>query len=155
MKAKGKVQKAKGKRGRVDDLIPTPHPPLLNPATKLLRSFRYAAQGITHTFRTQPNARIEAGIAGIIVLLGLWLKINPTQWAVLVICMGLVLGLEILNTGIEALVDLVSPQVHPLAKVAKDAAAGAVFWAALLSVIVGVLVLGPGLWGKLVDWLIG
>ncbi len=115
--------------------------------TNLLRSFLFASHGIAHTFRTQRNARIEAAIAGMIVGLGLWLKIDRTQWAVLVVCMGLVLGLEILNTGVEALVDLVSPHHHPLAKIAKDAAAGAVFWAAIISVIVGLLILGPPLWG--------
>ncbi len=143
------MQKAKGKNGRVDDPIPHPQSPIPDPIIKLLRSFDFAAQGIFHTFRTQPNARIEAGIAGIIVILGVWLKVSPTQWAVLVTCMGLVLGLEILNTGIEALVDLVSPDPHPLAKVAKDAAAGAVFWAAIISVIVGLLILGPPLWALL------
>ena len=117
--------------------------------TKLIRSFRHATQGILHTFRTQANARIEAGIAGIVVILGVWLKVSPTEWAVLVACMGLVLGLEILNTGVEALVDLVTPDHHPLAKVVKDAAAGAVFWAALLSVAVGMLILGPPLWAVL------
>lgn len=145
------MQKAKGKTGGVDDPLPTPHSPIPDP---LLRSFHYAIQGISHTFRTQRNARIEAGIAGMIVILGLWLQINPTQWAVLVGCMGLVLGLEILNTAIEALVDLVSPDHDPLAKIAKDAAAGAVLWAAIFSVIVGLLVLGPGLW-RFVSLLIG
>jgi diacylglycerol kinase len=142
------VQKVKGNRGD----LPRPDP--RSPISKLLRSFYFAAQGIAHTFRTQPNARIEAAIAGIIVILGAWLRVDRTQWAILVVCIGLVLGLEILNTGIEALVDLASPDHHPLAKVAKDAAAGAVFWAAILSVIVGLLILGPPLWGKLGDLLI-
>ncbi len=156
-KAKGKVQKAKGIGSTAQSPnLSIPQSPIPNPqSSTLLRSFRYATQGILHTFRTQRNARIEAGIAGIVVVLGVWLQINLTQWAVLVGCMGLVLGLEILNTGVEALVDLVSPERHPLAKVAKDAAAGAVLWAAILSVIVGVLVLGPGLWEVVVDWLIG
>lgn len=121
---------------------------------QLLRSFQFAAEGIAHTFRTQRNARIEAGIAGLVAVLGLWLGVDRTQWAVLVTCMGLVLGLEIVNTGIEALVDLVSPDHHPLAKVAKDAAAGAVFWAAIISVLVGLLILGPPLWARMVGWAI-
>jgi len=76
--------------------------------------------------------------------------VTRTEWAVLVLTIASVLILEGLNTAIEAAVDLASPNVHPLAKVAKDVAAGTVLVAAAAAVLVGLLVLGPPLWGKVV-----
>ena len=73
----------------------------------------------------------------------LLLNVSP---APILLCCALVLGLELLNSAVEALTDLVSPQPHPLAKVAKDAGAGAVLLASLISVLVGLWTLGPPLW---------
>lgn len=81
--------------------------------------------------------------------MGAWLKITRAEWAVIVFTIALVLILEGLNTAIEAAIDLSSPNFHPLAKKAKDLAAGMVLIAAIASVIVGLLILGPPLWDKL------
>ncbi len=110
-----------------------------------LASFRYAFQGVAELFRSQPNARIHAAVAVMITLAGLWLGLSPTEWAIVVVCMALVLALEAVNTALEFLTDLVSPQHHPLAGKAKDVAAAAVLLAAIGSVIVGLLILGPKL----------
>jgi len=114
----------------------------------LVEAFRFAFSGLGYALRTQRSVPIHLTIAAGVVALGLWLGLSPTQWAVLVLTIGSVLVSEMLNTVAETLVDLVSPGYHPLAKVIKDVTAGAVLLAAIISVIVGLLVLGPPLWGR-------
>ena len=131
---------------------PPAGPPPAGPATRrhgLIGSFRFAFAGIAHLFRTQRNARIHAVVAVIVCLLAGWLRATPTEWAILVLSIACVLILEGLNTALEAAVDLASPQIHPLAKVAKDVTAGMVLIAAIASLIVGLLILGPPLWARL------
>jgi diacylglycerol kinase len=81
--------------------------------------------------------------------MGLWLKLTPVAWVMLLLTIGGVLVTEMFNTAAEALVDLVSPDYHPVAKLVKDLTAGAVLVIAFISVIVGLLVLGPPLWVRL------
>jgi diacylglycerol kinase len=111
----------------------------------LARSFYFAFAGIFYLLRTQRNARIELFIGLAACGLAIWLGIDAAQWAILVLTICAVLILEALNTAIEAVVDLACPQQHRLAKVAKDVAAGAVLIAAIGSVVVGLLILGPAL----------
>src|SRR6478672_9302994 len=118
-------------------------------STRIVRSFYFAFAGLAYLFRTQRNARIHAILAACACAVGLWLHISRVAWAVIVFTIALVLILEGLNTAIEAAIDLASPQIHPLAKAAKDLAAGMVLIAALASVAVGLLILGPPLWHKL------
>ncbi len=110
-----------------------------------LSSFNYAFQGIYYTLRTQRNMRVHAGLGLLATLLGLWSGLTAVQWAVLLVIMALVFCLEMLNTVVEAVVDLASPQYHPLAKVAKDVAAGAVLVASFFAVGVGLFLFGPRL----------
>lgn len=117
--------------------------------TSLVESFRSAAAGLLYATRTQRNLRIHLAIAAAVVGIGLWLGLPVGQWAVLALTVGFVLVSEIFNTVLEALVDLVSPEYHPVARVAKDATAGAVLLAALVAMVVGLLVLGPPLWERL------
>ncbi len=106
-------------------------------------SFRAALSGALITLKTQPNAWIELTAAVVVIAAGLWLRIDPIEWAVLALTLGLVLALESVNTAIEAAIDLVSPDHHPLAKTAKDAAAGALIFAVLGSLGVAVAIFGP------------
>lgn len=99
--------------------------------------------------REQRNVRIHAVVTFAVVGLGLWLRISFLDWAVLVLTIGFVLVSEMANTALEVLVDLVSPEYHPLAGIVKDVAAGTVLLTAIISVIVGLLVLGPPLWERL------
>lgn len=115
----------------------------------LVESFRAAAAGLLYAARTQRNLRIHLSIAAAVVGMGLWLRLPVGHWAVLVLTVGFVIVSEIFNTVLEALVDLVSPEYHPVAGVVKDATAGAVLLAALAAVAVGLLVLGPPLWERL------
>ncbi len=113
------------------------------------QSFGHAARGWWYVVRTQRNAWIHVGITTAVVILSAWLGLGARDWAVIVTVTALVFITEFLNTAIEVVVDLASPQIHPLAKVAKDVGAGAVLLAAIAAVLVGLLVLGPPLWAKL------
>lgn len=112
-------------------------------------SFRYACAGIRHVFKTQPNARIHAAISLAVIAAGLWLGLSRIEWAILIATMAVVWVAEFVNTAMEAAIDLVTVEKHPLAKVAKDTAAGGVLIAAILAMIVGLLILGPPLWIRL------
>ena len=114
--------------------------------TGLAASFRYAWDGITHVVRTQRNMRIHLAIGAIVLVAGGVLRLQVVEWALLLLCIMAVVVAEMSNTLIEALVDLVSPQYHPLAKLAKDVAAGAVLVTAIGSAGIGLAVLGPHLW---------
>lgn len=118
----------------------------------LLEAFRCAFSGLWYTLRTQRNMRIHILIAAAVVILGLWLQLPADQWAILAATSGLVLVSEMINTVVEGIVDLSCPDYHPLAKTVKDAMAGAVVLAAIVAVVVGLLILGPPLWGKLMRW---
>jgi diacylglycerol kinase len=115
----------------------------------ILHSFCFAFSGLWYALRTQRNTRIHLIVTAVVIVLGVWLALSPTQWAVLVLTIGFVLVSEMLNTVSETLVDLISPRYHPLAKVVKDVTAGAVLMAAIVSVVVGFFVLGPPLWRKI------
>jgi diacylglycerol kinase len=114
----------------------------------LLMAFVYAGAGIRVTLR-QRNPRIHLLAAVAVIVLAAWLRVSRVEWAILVLCIGLVIAAETVNTAIEAMVDLLSPEIRPAAKVAKDTAAGAVLIAALTAVVVGLLILGPRLWDRI------
>ena len=109
---------------------------------KLIRAFAFAFEGLAWAWRCQPNFRLEALIGILALLAALWFRVNAVP---ILLCSGLVLCLELINSALEAVVDLASPQQHHLAKRAKDAAAAAVLLASLMSVLVGLWVLGPPL----------
>lgn len=111
-----------------------------------LKSFVYAAEGIAHGFRTQRNMRVELTIAAAVVVAGILFRITAVEWALIFLCIGLVLAAELINTVTELAVDLLTQRFHPMAKLAKDAGAGAVLITALASVAVGVAIFGPRLW---------
>ena len=110
--------------------------------TGRLRSFGHAFRGLAILLRTQHNARIHALATILVVAVGALLRISPAEWALIALAIVCVWVAEALNTSIEFLVDLASPERHPLAAKAKDVAAGAVLIAAIGSVIVAVLVFG-------------
>lgn len=119
-------------------------------AGDLPSSFRYAAQGLGYGFISQRNFRIHLGIAVIVFGLGLWLNLPLEQLAILVLTVTTVLVLELLNTAIEAVVDLaIGRRFHPLARIAKDCAAAAVLVAAIGSLFVAILLLAPPLLSRL------
>ena len=119
--------------------------------TSRIASFRYAFQGWHHVFRTQQNMWIHGVIATVVFFLALWLRLPAHDWAMLVLTTAMVFAAEFMNTAIEAVVDLASPDKHPLAKIGKDVGAAAVLVAALAAIMIGLLILGPPLWLKLIS----
>jgi len=119
-----------------------------------ITSFGHAFRGWEFVIRTQKNAWIHAFVSGCVIAMAFWLRIPARDWAVLVLTIAMVWMAEFINTSIEAVVDLASPTHHPLAKVGKDVGAAAVLIAAGAAVIVGLLVLGPPFWARLVNFLI-
>lgn len=130
-----------------------PTAPAPGRAATLLRSFGYAFEGIRYLIWTQRNAQIHMCIAAIAVALGFALQISRGEWLALIIMIALVLAAEGANTAIEALVDLASPAYHPLAKVAKDVAAGTVLLTAIAAVVLGLVLFLPHLLPLVIDWL--
>lgn len=114
---------------------------------KRLKSFAYALKGIGSFLRKEHNAWIHCTAAGVVTAAGLALGITRMEWMAVVICFGLVLAAEAFNTAIERLVDLVSPDFHPVAGDVKDVAAGAVLICAIAAAVVGLIVFLPYLRG--------
>lgn len=114
---------------------------------RLFGSFNHAFNGIVNTTRTQPNMRAHVIVAILVLLGALVLRLDRFYIVALIVVIALVLGLELLNTAVEAIVDMFTEEHHPLAKTAKDAAAGAVLVGAIASVVVGYLIFYAGLRG--------
>jgi len=112
-------------------------------------AFRHAFRGWWYVLRTQRNAWLHAVVTTLVILVAFWLHLQMRDWAVLLVTIALVWTAEFINSALEAVVDLASPQNHPLAKVGKDVGAAAVLIAALTSVLVGLLILGPPLIEKI------
>ncbi len=114
---------------------------MLNP-NKFIKSVPHAFRGIISLIRNDNNFRIHLLAVVVVVIVGLWIEFTETEWLAVIITMGIVLALEAMNTAVETIIDLVSPEYHDLAKKTKDVAAGAV----LLFVFAAVAVAGIILW---------
>ena len=117
-------------------------------------SFGNAFRGWWYVIHTQRNAWIHAAISTVVILMAFWLHLVLMEWAILLLTIALVWTAEFINTALEAVVDLASPELHPLAKVGKDVGAAAVLIASLISVLVGLLIMGPPLWQRLLAWIV-
>lgn len=112
------------------------------------KSFGFALQGFRYTMATERNIRVMLGGAAFAVVMGLVLHLDLVSWAIVFLCIGCVLAAELMNTAIETVVDLVSPEYHPLAGHAKDIAAAAVYVLSFLVAIVGVCVFANAIISK-------
>jgi diacylglycerol kinase len=113
------------------------------------QSFRYAFAGWWYVIRTQKNAWIHALASIAVFAVSAWLALPAQSWAILILVIATVWMAEFINTALEAVVDLASPQLHPLAKVGKDVGAAAVLITAMAAVVIGLLLMGPPLVNKL------
>lgn len=118
---------------------------MTEPATRINwnKKFAVAWAGIQSTWRTQASLRVHGLCTVLVLILAALSNLGPLQWALLLLVIGLVISLELLNTAIEAVVDLCSPEHSELARIAKDTAAGAVLVAAITAIGVGACVLIP------------
>ena len=120
-------------------------------AKRLSRSFKAAFEGIASTYKKEQNIKIHTFIALLVVVFGFLLKISYAEWLVCLVLIGFVLMAEFFNTAIEYVVDLASPNIHPLAKAAKDTASAGVLMMAILSATIGCVIFVP----KLIDFVGG
>lgn len=109
---------------------------------KVLRSFRFAGQGILDLFRFENNAKVHLLVAILVVGTGFVLSLSPVEWAIILTQIGLVWAAEAFNTAIEKLCDFVSPGLHPQIKAIKDLSSGAVLILTIVAVLVGLIILG-------------
>jgi len=110
-------------------------------------AFGYALQGLWQALKQEAHLRFHAFATLGVLSVAVALPLNRADWALLTVAIGSVWAAELVNTAVERLTDLVSPDYHPLAGQAKDVAAAAVLVTAIAAVVVGLLVLGPPLWG--------
>lgn len=125
---------------------PMHQPPPKSEWAKFIASFGYAFSGLWYALRTQRNARVHALIAVLAIITGILFHISAVEFAIIFVAITGVFIAEMLNTVMEICVDLASPDFHPLAKIAKDVAAGAVLLNAFLAIILGLFIFGPHLW---------
>lgn len=114
-------------------------------ARSLGESFIYAISGLRETILKERNMKIHLFTGLLAVLMGIVFRLSRMEWGLLVLTICIVLTAEMINTAIERTVDLVTDTYHPLAKAAKNVAAGAVFLSALMAVIMGLIIFGPHL----------
>ncbi|MBM6906862.1 diacylglycerol kinase family protein [Collinsella intestinalis] len=110
-----------------------------------IRSFRYALEGFITAVTTERNINVQLCVGAAAVVAGLVIGIDAISWALIVLCIGIVLFAELVNTALEAVVDLATQELHPLAKRAKDIAAASVFVLSLTAAVVGILVFARAL----------
>ncbi len=123
-----------------------PPKPYKSEWAKFIAGFGHAFRGLWYALRTQTNMRVHLSIAMVAILMGILLHISTVEFAVIFVTIAIVFTAEMFNTVFELSIDLASPQYHPLAKIAKDMAAGAVLLSTILAVAVGLCVFGPHLW---------
>lgn len=109
----------------------------------IFSSFKYAFEGLFYGFKTTRNLKIDLVIAILVIISGFIFKISLMEWVAVVMCIGLVMSLELINTAIEEAVNLAMPNIHPIAKISKDVAAGGVLLAAIFSFVTGLLIFIP------------
>ena len=110
---------------------------------KLINSFKYAIEGIVSSFKTERNMKIHVLAMIVVIVLGFFLKLDKEEWCFIIIAIVSVISAELFNTAIETVVDMVSPERNPKAKLVKDIAAGAVFVVAIGAAIIGFIIFGP------------
>ena len=110
---------------------------------RLFKSFKYAYEGLKYAFKYEQNILVHFLATILVIIAGIFFKISMTEWLVLTLIIGLVIATELMNTSIEATIDLVTKEVHPLAKVAKDTAAAAVLIFGITALIIGLIIFVP------------
>ena len=113
---------------------------------KFIGSMSHAIAGLLHVVQSEANMRWHLLATIVVVALGVYLRINATEWSLIVGCIGAVMALECINTSIERLADRVSDQPDPLIGKCKDAAAGGVLMISIASAVIGLIVLVPKIW---------
>lgn len=109
---------------------------------KFLKSFKYAFEGIINTIKKEQNIKVHIFVMCIVIIAGFYFKISKIEWIICLILFGMVIGAELINTAIENAVDLITSEKNEKAKLAKDAAAGAVLVISFFAAIIGIMIFG-------------
>lgn len=110
-----------------------------------IRSLRFAINGFWLFFRRERNGQIQGVVALLVIVAGFLFGISRIEWMALLLCTGLVISLEMLNSAIERICNMYTTDFHPAIKIIKDIAAAAVLWSALISLAVGLMIFIPHL----------
>ncbi|MGI6251104.1 MAG: diacylglycerol kinase family protein [Anaerolineaceae bacterium] len=121
---------------------------LIHFITTRLHSFKFAFDGLSYVMRTQQNAWIHLAATTLTIIVCTWLKISRDDWISIFLVIGMVWTAEFLNTALEIIVDLASPEKHPLAKIGKDVGAASVLITAFIAIVIGLIIVGPYLGKK-------
>lgn len=110
---------------------------------RFLKSIKYSFDGLLYSYRYEQSFWIHGFCVLLALILGFIFKIKLSEWAIIFIALGIILALELINTAIEATVDLVTDEIHPLAKIAKDCGSAASFVMSIVSIVISLFVFGP------------
>ncbi|MDD2181484.1 MAG: diacylglycerol kinase [Bacilli bacterium] len=110
---------------------------------RFLNSFKYSFDGLKYAYKYEQSLTIHFGISLIVIISGLYLKISLIEWLLCLLLMGVVMATELINTSLEAVIDLTCPEIHPLAKIAKDTASAAVFVFSTVAFFSGLIIFLP------------
>lgn len=116
----------------------------------LYKSFGFAFEGIFAVVKKERNMQIHCCMMVLVILAGLFFQISAVEWCICFVLFGLIMSLELVNTAVESVVDLVTEERRPLAKLAKDAGAGAVLIASIMAAVAGLIIFLPKGWEFLV-----
>ena len=133
MKQESKDEKEKFEREKVKVYGPM----------RFIKSIKYSLDGLFYAYRYEQSLWIHGCAVLLAVILGIIFQIKLSEWAIIFIALGIILALELINTAIEAAVDLTTTEIHPLAKVAKDCGSAASFVMSIVSVVISLFVFGP------------
>ena len=112
---------------------------------KLINSFKYAIEGFISSFKTERNMKIHILAMILVIAIGVYLRLTVMEWCIIALAISLVIGAELFNTAIETIVDMVSPEKNPKAKLAKDISAAAVLALAIGAIVIGIIIFTPKL----------
>ena len=110
---------------------------------RFFRSIKFSIEGLMYAYRYEQSLWIHAIVTILTVILGIIFKIKLSEWAIVFIALGSILGMELVNTAIEAAVDLTTLEINPLAKIAKDCGSAASFVLSLVAIVISLFVFGP------------
>lgn len=110
---------------------------------RFFRSIKFSIEGLIYAYRYEQSMWIHAIATAFTVILGVYFKIKLSEWAIVFIALGSILGMELVNTAIEAAVDLTTLEINPLAKIAKDCGSAASFVLSLVAIVICLFVFGP------------
>ena len=116
---------------------------LVNKNKTIVDSFKHAYEGIISSIIRERNMHIHVSFAVLVIIFGALFQISYVEWLVCLMLIGLVISLELINTAIEAIVDMITTEENQMAKIAKDTAAGAVLVSAIISAFIGLVIFLP------------